>query len=387
MKLVLRVAAVVAALPLLAALAFLGWDVATYDPAPWRRDYEHLKRELAQNYANLDWIVEHRGLDLAALDARTGAAIDSAHSRLRAFWALRSFVRAFEDPHLRLVRRQPESDASRDAPPPAVASCEAAGFEQSDDVAFTLPISALAGWSPTQAQPFAAGMAGDLGVIRIHAFGEDQYLETCEAAFEPGMSHRQLQLATRARLQAALRATIVDLRERGATRLAIDLTGNGGGTEWSSEAPALFTAATLTRLPGRLAAAQCDRTAIWRGEAVCPVLEPAGEPIMLDGEGAWDGQVFILTDFDTASASEDFIAWLQQSGGARVVGGRTRGAGCGYVGGGGWIRLSASPFDVRAPNCARFFNDGVNEIEGIAPDTEIDLEADALAAALMAATH
>jgi hypothetical protein len=42
---------------------------------------------------------------------------------------------------------------------------------------------------------------------------------------------------------------------------------------------------------------------------------------------------------------------------------------------------------VRAPNCARFFNDGVNEIEGIAPDTEIDLEADALAAALMAATH
>ena len=51
-----------------------------------------------------------------------------------------------------------------------------------------------------------------------------------------------------------------------------------------------------------------------------------------------------------------------------VAGTRTAGAGCGYVNGGGRIMLKEGPFDVMAPNCARFLNDGTNEIEGITPN-------------------
>ncbi len=94
------------------------------------------------------------------------------------------------------------------------------------------------------------------------------------------------------------------------------------------------------------------------------------------------GPVFILVDNKTGSASEDFVAWLQQNGVAVVLGARTAGAGCGYVDGGGRIRLRQSPFDVMAPNCARFLNDGTNEIEGIKPDVEIAMTGEALAGAL-----
>ena len=38
-----------------------------FDRAAWLADYDGLKATMARGYANLDWIVAHRGLDLAAL--------------------------------------------------------------------------------------------------------------------------------------------------------------------------------------------------------------------------------------------------------------------------------------------------------------------------------
>lgn len=378
-RIVLRTVALVVAL----ALAVLGWDVATYDARAWRADYEHLKRELAQRYANLDWMVERRRMDLRALDAETGAAIDGAHSRVLAIIALRRFVRAFGDPHLKLVRGD-RSDGDAPGPaatPPPVASCEAAGYED-DDHAFRFPFEGLAGWTPVRTGAFPAGMAGDLGVLRIAAFGEDRYAAACSRAFRTGLTSRELRLAVRARLQQELIATLEELKTRGIKRLLIDISGNGGGTEWVTEVVALLTDRELVRQSARLAAPACDRSAIWRGEAVCPVLAPPAEPSHLTGTGQWKGPLFILADRDTGSASEDFVAWLQQNGVAVVLGARTAGAGCGYIDGGGRIRLNQSPFDVMAPNCARFLNDGTNEIEGIKPDIEIPMTAEALAAAL-----
>lgn len=391
MKLLIRVLLGVVALPFVAAIAFLVWDVATYDAAAWRRDYTHLKRELAQNYANLDWAVEHRGLDLVALDDRTSAAIGNAHSRVRAVLALRAFVSTFKDPHFRLVRRERASKeaAHHGGEDPPIAACADAGYEAGDDTAFLYPIDRLPGWTPLRARPFATGVAGDIGVLRIPAFGEDRYLAVCNAVFRSGLTYDGLKLAVRARLQDELRAAIGELRARGAGRLLVDVSGNGGGTEWVNEVIQLMTDRELTRASSRLAAPACDRSGIWRGERVCPVLAPAEAPTRLTGTGEWTGPLFILTDRDTGSASEDFVAWLQQNGVARVIGQRTAGAGCGYVNGGGRIRLAAGPFDVRAPNCARFLNNGTNEIEGIAPDFAIDLSADddAVTSALIAALN
>jgi hypothetical protein len=104
------------------------------------------------------------------------------------------------------------------------------------------------------------------------------------------------------------------------------------------------------------------------------VLAEAGEPARIDGKGAWTGPVLVLVGGETASAAEDFAGWLSENGIGRLVGARTAGAGCGYVNGGNVSRFAASPFQVKMPNCARFLEDGTNEIEGFAPDIPLPME-------------
>ena len=249
----------------------------------------------------------------------------------------------------------------------------------------------MAGWKAIRDGDFPSGLLGDIGVLRIAQFGEDRYLAACQAVFKPGIGDRALQLAVRARQQALLRETIAELRAKGARRLLVDVSGNGGGTEWVSEVIALMTDKPMTRREALVVDAACDRSAVWRGEpAPCPVFAGnPGERATLQGNGAWNGPLLILADRGTGSAAEDFVAWLQQNRVATVIGDRTAGAGCGYVDGGNPTRLSVVPVDVWMPNCARFLDDGSNEIEGIAPDIRIPMgdddattQAQALAAAL-----
>ena len=341
----------------LAALILLtvAADVLTYDPQPWLADYTRLKRDMAQGYANLDWMVEKRRVDLPALDARTTDALSNAHSRVRAFLALRGFVRGFNDPHLRMKpgdrpRSAPVAVAATPAPlqepadAPAGADCSATGYEEGDH-AFRFPFAQITGWTPLRDGDFPSGLIGDTGVLRIAQFGEDQYLGACSAVFKPGIGDRALQLAVRARQQALLRDTIGELRARGARRLLVDVSGNGGGSEWVSEVIALMTDKSMTRREALLVDPACDRSAIWRGErAPCPVFAAgAAERASLQGTGAWTGPVLVLADGGTGSAAEDFVAWLQQNKVATVIGERTAGAGCGYVDGGNPTRLSVVP--------------------------------------------
>src|SRR5688572_25545427 len=154
-------------------LTAAAWDAATYDRDAWLADYASVKRDMAQGYANLDWMVERRGLDLRALDAATTERIANAHSRLRAFIALRDFLAAFEDPHLRMapgerpvpVEQAPlASDTQAGAPldPPAGADCVASGYEEGDH-AFTFPFPAMPGWRLLADGDFPIGMVGDVG--------------------------------------------------------------------------------------------------------------------------------------------------------------------------------------------------------------------------------
>ena len=130
---------------------------------------------------------------------------------------------------------------------------------------------------------------------------------------------------------------------------------------------------------------RCDRSAVWQGRRPpCEVFAPGSNArATLQGDGTWRGPLLVLADRGTGSAAEDFVAWLQQNRVATVVGARTAGAGCGYVNGGDPVRLRVVPVDVWMPNCARFLDNGTNEIEGLAPDVPLDLqEADRAATAL-----
>jgi C-terminal processing protease CtpA/Prc len=150
---------------------------------------------------------------------------------------------------------------------------------------------------------------------------------------------------------------------------------------------ALLASRPLRRRERLLVGPECDRSAVWRGEPPpCSVFRaPASEFIDLAPGNAWTGPLFILADGGTASAAEDFIVWLHGSGAATLIGQRTLGAGCGYVDGGAATRLQSAPIGVRMPNCARYLSDGTNEIEGIAPDIELPLNADDFASALQRA--
>ena len=199
-------------------------DAATYDAEAWVADYERLKGDMAHGYANLDWLAERRGIDLATLDRDTKRRLENAHSRVLATLALRDFINRFGDPHLKLEHakrgeaeeRQRRSSASVDAAPapePAVKDCASAGYSQ-EDYASKLPLARLDGSRPIPSSWFPAAINGDVGIIRIAAFGEDRYPAACEAAFKPGMTGRELKLATRVKLQNELKATIGRTRTR-----------------------------------------------------------------------------------------------------------------------------------------------------------------------------
>ncbi len=361
-------------------------DIPAYDSGAWRSDFERLKADMAQGYANLDWIAERRGLDLAALARRSTLEIESAESDRVAYQALERFIDRFGDPHLQLADRAEAGGAeARDgtADPP-VSGCAAGGYREGRH-GFRFPVERLPGWRPIADGNFPAGLSGSTGILRLAELGENQYLSACAARFRPGIGERALQLEVRAALQSELRARLAQLRRAGAERLVVDLSANGGGSEWAREAVALFTARTLERQAPRRVGPACDRRGRWEGKRPdCTVFAEAGPPMRIAGEGAWRRPLLLLIDGDTASAAEDFVAWLKDSDAATLVGARTFGAGCGYVDGGTRTPLQALPRDVRMPNCARFLRDGTNEIEGIAPDVELpmrepDQAADALA--------
>lgn len=385
----------------------VAWDVTTYDAKAWQSDYARLKHDMARGYANLDWIVDNRKLDIRRLDLDTTAAINGAHSRVRAFLAIRRFVRTFDDPHFRLqpgerpisgdaplvtaasLAATPDEGGVEPADTPAGENCAAAGYEEGEH-GFRFPFSKMPGYlGLTEAADFPTAIVRDTGILRIAQFGEDQYLSACTKVFKPGIGNQALKLAVRGHQQEQLRQAIKALQEAGARQLLVDVSGNGGGTEWVSEVIALMTDKTLVRNEARLLSNACDRSGIWQGEAVCPALVPGGSASEIKGIGTWSGPLLILTDRGTGSASEDFVAWLQQNGVATVIGERTAGAGCGYINGGTRTQFRASPFDVMMPNCARFLSNGRNEIEGIAPDASIPMhlkdaqkQADLLTAAL-----
>ena len=371
-----RIGGGAAAIVALAALA----DVVTYDRKAWSADFERLKADMAQGYANLDWIAARRGLDLPALSRQAATEIDGAHSRLLAYLALQRFIDRFGDPHLQLAEQEkgggagPAPAAGTAPSDPPASDCAGAGYQEGEH-GFRFPIDRLPGWRPLAGGNFPTGLTGSTGVLRIAEFGENQYLSACTARFRSGIGERALQLEVRASLQAELRQRLAQLRRAGAKRLLVDLSRNGGGSEWVNEAVPLFTARTLERRAPRRVGPTCDRRGIWQGKRpACSVFAAADPPMRIVGEGDWQGPLLVLMDGGTASASEDFVAWMKDNRAATLIGARTYGAGCGYVDGGTRTRLRVLPRDVRMPNCARFLKEGTNEIEGIAPDVALPMD-------------
>lgn len=229
-----------------------------------------------------------------------------------------------------------------------------------------------------------------------------------------------------------LMASYDRLRAAGATVMLVDLTDNGGGSDWAEAA-----ARTLSRRPLRSAAMGFVRGPHWAGywrdlatqlrgaaakergadrrrllgwaaqaEAArveaertpgpgVPRIARAGHATGLVGDaaagslpdkpwatavfnpaqyaypyrdGAWDGPVIVLVNQETWSAAEEFAALLRDNDAAVVLGERTGGAGCGHTRGGTPTVLPHSRAVLELPDCVRFRADGSNEVNGVVPD-------------------
>ena len=227
---------------------------AALTPGEWQADLDALQAGLARNYANFEYTLTDRRIDLPMLAARARDALASAtddSERRRAFERL---LRDLRDPHVSIA--WPREDAKPGAAPAtredaraATAACPAdlASLATRPGVAFArLPgYRALSG---AEARWFDAGLVTDrngrvLGALRIGIFLERAFASACaEAAMASGLRPQdpcddacteRVERATVQRLNAALVRTVRDLEQAGAKQLVVDVTDNGGGSDWA----------------------------------------------------------------------------------------------------------------------------------------------------------
>ena len=425
-----------------------GWDAT-----PWLADVAQMREAFETKYANREWLEKERGITIARAFDQLAAQVKGAGSDAEARAILDRTIRGIGDGHVALRWPRPQSAAAgivatTPAPASAASLCQSIGYDARKGRAGIA--SALPGYRPLADKGVLdAGTVttagGTVGVLRIPVFDPHAFPQLCADAVaaaavpidKPCEDSCQNAVITHAyaALTRDMATRLRQIEAAGATSLLIDLTGNGGGSEWAEAAARMVTPKRLTSAPvgfvrgahwsgswGRLAerlhgwartAPQQDRAKLLaladQAEAArkiadtpcvpatgCEWLGRAGYATGLVGsaapgewlgsewgawvfsagqhayqEGAWRGPVMVLVDQETWSAAEQFTALLQDSRVATIVGARTGGAGCGYTWGGTPTTLRHSGATLLLPDCARFRADGSNEVAGIVPDVTI----------------
>jgi hypothetical protein len=436
-------------LPIVAFLSLAAAPV--WNPAPWIADLDQLRTAIDHNYPNRDWLTGQREVSLDRWFNRTADVIRQGTNDADARRALDSLIERFNDGHV--VLHWPRAASAGNPTDPGMASsarpatietfCAARGYDAEQVTVGTA--ASLPGYQPiVGGGPFAAGtvQVGDhkVGVVRLGVFSPQGYPTLCKRAVistrtafnkpcDDACDDRVLTKAY-ALMTHDLMKTVESLQVAGAQVLLIDLTRNGGGTEWAEAAARIVSPVPLrsaqirvirnnnlvkrwsglaTRLRREAEIERSEDQTILldlakRADAIanqvrpcadssCSFLAPAGFASGLLSESpagrlhgrkweseifgpaqfpyrdsVWKGPSIVLVDDQTWSAAEQFAALMQDNNAAVVMGTRTGGAGCGHIDGNDEITLSYSGAKLELPNCARFRKDGSNEVGGIVPD-------------------
>lgn len=420
-----------------------------WSPAPWLADLAQMQAAAETKYANRDWLERERGVSLDTLFDRAAEQLRGAGSDADARAVLDRLTRRFGDGHVELAWPAEIGPALIGAI--SLSPCKAMGFDARKGSPGI--VAHLSGYVPLPDDDglFAAGIVPvrhtRVGVIRIGAFQPQAMPALCTAALsalsippdKPCDDTCQDHILNWAndRMTRALADRIEALRRAGARALMVDISDNGGGTEWAEAAARMVSpmpirsealgfvrgphwetrwrkrAADLREAARDAVPKDRDRLLDWAAQAdaaralaaapcaphsVC--IGRAGFATGLIGEAAgasfagkpwadlvfspaqypyrdsvWHGPLILLVDDDSWSAAEEFAAVLQDNHAAIIVGQRTGGAGCGRTDGGTPTALANSGALFEVPDCIRFRSDGSNEVDGVIPDLPVAMRA------------
>lgn len=244
--------------------ALLGCTMAgAAERSAWQQDFEALADQMAVAHANLEWIRDHRGVDVAALYREAHARLGEAGSRREARRIVTQFIEAFGDPHLHLTKGDDRGSRGGDASDDGVApstptddALDAMGFD-SRDLDFRIAFDRLPDFervTPSPDNPFAWGVftvgGSTVGVLRIAQFGDQRYPEVAAAQWPAfaasldGPCDQECQWRFRGVVMNALLEHLAAgaraFAARNVAAVLIDITGNGGGSDWAAVAPRIF---------------------------------------------------------------------------------------------------------------------------------------------------
>jgi hypothetical protein len=233
----------------------------------WLEDFAQLKREMSAQYANLEWAIENRGLDLKQLAEQTESRLLQARSEVEAKKIIESFLDGFGDGHLSVQWAQSKVNNSSPAentqlvsPVPLCERLDYKSHNQLPRIAFTM-LNNFREIKTEDSKYFSIGILRvaadkDIGVIKIVIFSEHAFPELCEQATaqmnltkdSPCDEECEDRLERKAAnlLTVALARQIEVLKRNKISVLLVDITGNGGGTNWTEPAARIFSAKSLS---------------------------------------------------------------------------------------------------------------------------------------------
>lgn len=245
----------VACLPILAFLSLAAAPI--WNPAPWLADLEQIRMAIERNYPNRDWLTGEREVSLDRWFNCAADAIRQGSDDADARRALDSLIERFNDGHVELRWSRAASVGNPTAPrmtpsarPDTIETfCAARGYDAEQVTPGTA--ASLPGYQPIDGGgPFAAGIVQvgnhKVGVVRLGVFSPQGYPSLCEQAVastqtafdkpcNDACDDRVLTEAY-ALMTRDLMKTVETLQAADAQVLLVDLTRNGGGTEWTEAA-------------------------------------------------------------------------------------------------------------------------------------------------------
>jgi hypothetical protein len=241
-----------------AALAFAQPAGAQpFDTAPWIADLKQAQLAFQGKYANLEWLESDRGLQLETLFGKAAKQLGTARNEAEVRIIFDRLERRIGDGHVDFIWPSPPApQVQPTSPTPDL--CTRLNYNSayaSVGTAQALPgYVALAGGNPLPAGIVKGGTA-ILGVIRIAVFQPEAYPQLCREAAKhfsiaeddpcDDACHDKIITRAYAALTQALEERARQLRAAGAEVLLVDITNNGGGSEWAEAAARIVSPKTL----------------------------------------------------------------------------------------------------------------------------------------------